>query len=123
MDSSPIDSHDDQTFHLIRLPRETVELAKNGGSKKVGTLYVYDDSRSEFIDDNSHKVYSLVRNTPIKGEGGTRKHSNNVAASEESDLFRISLQKKEAVHLGKVKLSTLLAVPKADEKDVSTAYG
>lgn len=126
MDSSPIGSPDDQTYHLIRLPKESVERAKNGGtnSVKVGTVNVYRGGRAEFVDDESLKEYSLMRNIPIKGEpvSGGHKRANCVSASEESDLFRISLQKKEAVHLGKVMPLTLLAVPRVDETNVSTAF-
>lgn len=126
MDSSPIGSRDEQTYHLIRFPKESIERAKNAGgsSKKIGTVYVYAGGRAEFIDDESSKVYSLMRNIPIKSEttGGGHKRANCISASEESDLFRISLQKKDAVHLGKVKTSTLLAVPRVDETSVSIVF-
>lgn len=129
MDLSPIDSHDEQTFHLIRLPKEAAiqQAAAKNGPVKVGTIFVHDNNRVEFVDDKTNKVYSLMRNTPVKGEIGGSSHShkrvNYVAPSEESDLLKLSLQKEEAIHLGKVKFSTLLAVPKDDETDVSTVSG
>lgn len=137
MDSSQIDSPDDQqTFHLIRLPRETVERARNG-SCKVGTLFVHDDGSADFQDNHSREIYTLLRNCPI-GSDSSRANSNSggssqkrssytaafidrMASSNETDLLKISLQKDEALHLGKVKTSTLLAAPKGDETNVSTA--
>lgn len=148
MDSSQLDSQSDhQTFHLIRLPKETVDRAKNG-SCLVGTLLVHDDGSMEFEDNLSRKSYQLLRNTPIGatrnqldtppssqlkstsgGDGqsmGRVSHINainsiHLASSNESDLLKISLQKDEAIHLGKVKTSTFLAVPKAGVTSVSTA--
>lgn len=122
MDSLQLDLQDDQTFHLIRLPRATVERANNAStnSLKVGSVFVAEDNTLEFIDDESRKLYKLIRNKPVKSENVRR--ANNVAACEESDLFKISVQKEEAVHLGKVTPSTLLAVPKVDEKDVSIVF-
>lgn len=137
MDTLPIDLPDDQqTFHLIRLPRETVERASSG-SCKVGTLYVGSDGFIEFQDNQSRKVYSLVRNDPVRnvassqsgGQQSSQKrtvytaanNNANLASSNESDLLNLSIQKDEAIHLGKVKTSTFLAVPKADETNVSIA--
>lgn len=125
MDSLPIGSEDEQTFHLIRLPKETVERARRGGSK-AGTVYVLDNNNVEFHDTNTNKVYKVIRNDPTcvetrPGEASSQKQAraNKMVACEESDLFKISIQKEEAVHLGKVKLSTLLAVPKDGARDVS----
>lgn len=133
MDSLLTGLDDDQTFLLIRFPKETVDRSKSiveGGSTKVGSLFVYNDGHAEFQDEASYKVYSLTRNSvpqTIKPESGSRpgsqKSEQGGSSIEESDLFKISLQKDEAVHLGKVKLSTLLAVPKVDEKDVSAVFG
>lgn len=120
MDSSPIDSENDQAFLLIRLPKETVERCRNGGSK-VGSVFVYEDGHMEFQDNESNKVYSAIENKPIC-EDKFFKKLNQVLHVEESDLFKISLQKDEAIHLGKVKPSALLVVPKVDEKDVSTVF-
>lgn len=123
MDSSPLGLGNDQTFLLIRLPKETVERGRDGSSK-VGSVFVYEDGQMEFQDDESNKVYSIIKNLPaVKQETTQRKKPNHVVPNEESDLFKISLQKDEAIHLGKVKPSTLLAVPKVDEKDVSTVFG
>lgn len=125
MFSSQIDSQDEQTYLLIRLPKETVERAKASGStsSKAGSIYVYPDGRAEFQDENSLKVYALLRNEPIKEEKGPSRTSHcgkdEIIANEESDLIKISLQKNDAIHLGKVKLSTLFAVPKVDERDAS----
>lgn len=124
MDSSPIGSQDRQTFNLIRLPKETVDRGRAGGpgKVKVGSVYVYPDGRAEFQDSDTLKVYNLIRNEPIKMERGTSRYTNTddkMVASGESDLIRISLQRSHAVHLGKIKLSTLFAVPKGDERDVS----
>lgn len=121
MDSSQIDSEDDQTFLLIRLPKETVASSQQEGSSRVGSVFVYDDGQMEFQDDKSHKMYTLMRNSQPKTITSQRQ-GNHLIANEESDLFKISLQKNDAVHLGKVRLSTLLAVPKVDEKGVSTAF-
>lgn len=123
MDSSQIGSEDGQTFLLMRLPKETVERSRNGSSK-VGSVFIYEDGQMEFQDNESNKVYSIIKNSPYtKIETSQKKKPNHVVANEESDLFKISLQKDEAIHLGKVKPSTLLAVPKVDEKDVSTVFG
>lgn len=124
MDSSPIGSAEDKTFLLIRLPKETVQRCREGNSK-VGTVFVYDDQRVEFQDDKSFKLYTLMRNSQANGKTNTSSHrkDNQIPAVEESDLLEVSLQKDEAVHLGKVKLSTLLAVPKVDEKDVLAVFG
>lgn len=119
MDSLQTGSDDDQTFLLIRFPKESVERAKNSGNTLVGSVLVYEDGRVEFQDNKSQHAYSLMTNTPPKKAGSSRKIQ--IVANEESDLFRVSLQKDEAVHLGKVKSSTLLAVPKADETGVYTA--
>lgn len=118
MDSSQIDSEDDQTFLLIRLPKETVDKSQHGSSK-VGSVFIYDDGQMEFQDDKSLKFYTLMRNSQPKAVKNQR-HGDHLVANEESDLFKISLQNDDVVHLGKVRLSTLLAVPKVDEKGVST---
>jgi len=141
MDSLPIDSQEEQqTFHLIRLPKETVERAK-GRSCKVGTLFVdHDRNTVEFRDYHSCTMYSLLQNNPIgnqhaqrttqlnsqdesnkKPSTSTLSNSALVANSNETDLLKISLQRDEAVHFGKVKTSTFLAVPKVDETSASTA--
>lgn len=126
MHSLPIGSEEEEAFLLIRLPKETVDQRRQAGeasTTKVGSIFVYSDSQAEFQDVNSQKIYTLLRNSPTKSgthSGGSQKRSCHVVSNEESDLFKISLQKDEALHLGKVKLSTLLAVPKVDEKDVST---
>lgn len=124
MDSSLIDSAEDQTFHLIRLPKDLVERSRKEGNSNVGSVFVYHDGQVEFQDNKTHKVYTLMRNTPTKSESSGLKKGNKepVVANEGADLFKISLQKDEAVHIGKVKSSTLLAVPKVDGKDVSTAF-
>lgn len=131
MSSSPIDLLDEQTFLLIRLPKQTFEKAKNSetNSAKVGSVFIYDDGQAEFQDADSLKVYKLMRNEAVKNESTptkTNKSSlnihNNLVSSEESDLIKISLQKDEAIHLGKIKSSILFAVPKADEKDASTVF-
>lgn len=124
MDSSPIDSGDDRTFHLIRLPKVTIERAVSSGNSKVGTVFVYDSGEIEFYDDQSKSSYNLIRNTPIirndeSGSGSQKLKVKHVIACEESDLLKVSLQ--EAIHLGKVTPSTLLAVPKDVETSVSTA--
>lgn len=128
---SQICSQDERTFLLIRFPKETVQRSQTvvGGSLKVGSLSVLRDDSLEFQDDQSKKIYSLMRNTPlakvkeINNKKVKTQTVTDTVANEESDLFKISLQKDEAVHLGKVKLSTLLAVPKVDEKDVATVFG
>lgn len=120
MDSSQTDSEDDQTFLLIRLPKETVKRSQHGSSN-VGSIFVYDDGQMEFQDDKSLKIYTLLRNSQPKVVKNHRQANHDIA-NEESDLFKISLQKSDAVHLGKVRLSTLLAVPKVDERGVSTAF-
>lgn len=121
MDSSQIDLEDDQTFLLIRLPKKTVASSQHEGSSRVGSVFVYDDGQMEFQDDKSHEIYTLMRNSQPKTITSQRQ-GNHLIANEESDLFKISLQKNDAVHLGKVRLSPLLAVPKVDEKGVSTAF-
>jgi len=123
MDSSLIDSGDEQTFHLIRLPKETVERCKDGDSSKVGSIFVYENGDIEFQDDKSLKVYTIMRNTPKMASSNQKRVNNHLVANEESDLFKISLQKNEALHLGKVKLSTFLAVPKDGAIDAATAFG
>lgn len=131
MDSSLTDSEDDQTFLLIRLPKETVERSRNraaDSSTKVGSVFVFEDGSAEFQDDSSLKTYTLMRNSPKqpkpKNEGDrsniSQKKVPSIISNEESDLFKISLQNDEAVHLGKVRLATLLSVSKVDETDVST---
>lgn len=120
MDSSPIDSENDQAFLLIRLPKETVDRCRTGGSK-VGSMFVYEDGQMEFQDNESNKVYSIIENKPI-GRMDFEKRTSRLLQIEESDLLKVSLQKDEAIHLGKVKPSALLAVPKVDEKDVSTVF-
>lgn len=122
MDSSQVGSEDDQTFLLIRLPKETVERSQDGSSK-AGSVFVYEDGQMEFQDSESNKVYSLIRNFPAKILESSHKKKNHVVANVESDLFKISLQKDEATHLGKVKPSTWLAVPKVDERGASTVFG
>lgn len=126
MNSLPIDLQDEQTFLLIRLPKATVERTQSGG--KAGSVFVYDDGRSEFQDAESLKLYSLFKNEIPKVKQQTSSQEtqcrtatnieNNVVSSEESDLISISLDKDEALHLGTVKSSVLFAVPKVDEKDV-----
>lgn len=114
MDSSPIGSEDEQTFLLIRLPKETAERCQQGSSK-VGSVFVYDDGQMEFQDDKSLKIYDLMRNS-----GPTQKLSTSFrqdtsqmcTASEKSDLFKISLQKEEALHLGKVTTNSLFCIAK-----------
>lgn len=92
MDSSPIDSQEGQTFLLIRLPKESVERANNG-RVKVGSLYMYPDGRTEFQDNHTSKIYTLI----------TR--------PDESDLLQISPQRSLALHLGKIDRSTLCLAP------------
>lgn len=121
MDSLQTGSEDDQTFLLIRFPKESVERSKTGSGPLVGSILVYEDGRIEFQDNKSHNVYSLMSNSPPKKGGASQRRDCHVVVNEESDLFRVSLQKDEAIHLGKVKSSTLLAVPKADETSVYTA--
>lgn len=137
MNSSPIDLPDEQTFLLIRLPKQTAERARNSNntdhtSTKLGSVFIYADGRAEFQDAESLKMYELMRNqssglettnTKIeKSTGSIVNIDTNVISSEESDLMRISLQKDEAIHLGKVKSSTLFAVPRVDETDASTVF-
>lgn len=114
MDSSRIDSGDERTFLLIRLPRETVNATKElTGLNKVGTVSVDTSNCTVFRDDYSGKVYNLVRNEPTAHKTSTtNKKESSIVANEESDLFRISLHRDEAIHIGKVKSSTLLSVPK-----------
>lgn len=134
MDLLPQDSLDDpQQLLLIRLPKEIVEASRSSATGKVGSLYIYDNGLAEIEDEATSKVYTLMRNSPNKrknnelnasGNSLDQKHSDNhEVANEESDLFKISIRKDEAVHLGKIKFSTLLAVPKVDGKDVLTAHG
>lgn len=138
MDSLQTDSADDQTFLLIRLPKETVARSQSGCGTHVGSVYVFDGGYTEFQDDQSKNIYSLLSNSVSKlsnnngsvnagghHQMGSKRETTNsqLVADDESDLFKISLQKDEAIHLGKVKLSTLLAVPRVDEKDVSAAFG
>lgn len=122
MHSLQIDSQDEQTFLLIRLPRETIETSRQSsttvaGNTKVGSIQVFDDGQAEFHDTRSSKTYTLMRNSTRKA----KKKDSPVIANEESDLFKLSLQNCEADHLGKVKFSALLAVPKAGELDASIA--
>ena len=126
MDSSPIDSPDEQTFHLIRLPKSIVEQAASGNTR-VGTVTVDSNGLVELKDDNSGKLYTLIRNVPLdkdsnEGSQATKIKIHDVSTGEKSDLFKISLQKEETMHIGKVKPLTLLAVPKDDGTDVSTVY-
>lgn len=132
MNSSPIDSLDEQTFLLIRLPRETVDKARQRESgAKAGSVFVYDDGRTEFQDSETLKMYSLLRNQSPNVKEHTILQSSqcktstnarsNVKSIEESDLIRISLQNDEAIHLGKVKSSVLFAVPKVDDRGASSA--
>lgn len=121
MDLSRIGLEDDQTFLLIRLPKETVEEHKKSGVSNVGSVVIHKDGQTIFQDGKSHKLYTLMTNSPIKGEGD-RKSGKHILANEESDLFKISLHKEEAVHLGKVKTSTCFAVPMVDDRDVSTVF-
>lgn len=116
MDSLLPDSPD-EVYHLIRLPKEMVERAKRGETK-LGSVHVYENNCVEIQDNVSKKVYSLVRNVPKRdgdGSGSNQRQNVHVAPSEESDLFKISLQKGHAIQLGKIKSSALLAVPKADD--------
>lgn len=151
MNSLPTDSLNEQAFILIRLPRETIEQHRerakdpNNRDTKVGSVYVYDDGHAEFQDNSSLKLYSLIRNTTNlvnvkqqqqqasqsqqqsqgsvkKGEYLQQDSSYDTVANEQSDLFKISLQKSEAIQLGKVKFSTLLSVPKVDGIGVSTLF-
>lgn len=121
MDLLQTGSVDEQTFLLIRFPKESVERSKSSGDPHVGMLLVHEDGRVEFQDNKSQNVYTMITHTPPKKIGSSQKKENHTIESEESDLFRVSLQKDEAVHLGKIKSSALLAVPKADETDVYTA--
>lgn len=135
MDSLLTDLAEDRTFLLIRLPKETVERCEKGTGGCVGSVYVYDGGYSEFQDNHSAKVYSLLNHSVSRQTNNNSSSSQNQSwtkrdatisqpvADDESDLFKISLQTDEAVHLGKVKPSTLLAVPKVDEKDVSAVFG
>lgn len=127
MDLLQTGSADDQTFLLIRLPKETVARHLKGESH-VGTVHLSEAGYAEFQDNQSQRVYTLMRNSvPKQLNGGSQRsklnNNSQPVADDESDLFKISLQKDEAVHLGKVKLSTLLAVPKGDETDVSAVFG
>lgn len=125
MSLSPIDLLDEQTFLLIRLPKETVNKARERRSgEKVGQVYVYDDGRTEFQDSETLRLFNLLRNQSptikdhvVSQSSQCRTSTNaksNIVSSEESDLIRISLQSDEAIHLGKVKSSVLFAVPKVD---------
>lgn len=125
MDSSLIDSADDQTFHLIRFPKEILNNCDKTATTKAGSVFVYHDGRIEYQDDKSHKIYSLLNNSqhldPSLPSPKKEIRRQQLVPNEESDLFRISLQTgNEAVHLGKVKPSTWLVVPKVDETGAST---
>lgn len=129
MASLPLDSLEDpQQLLLIRLPKDIVEASRSSATGKVGSVYIYADGQAEIKDDRTNKVYELIRNVPTAGNAGgvgsqSQTVDNHEIANEESDLFKISVQKDEAVHLGKVKFSTLLAVPRVDEIDASTVFG
>ena len=95
------DDRQETTFHLIRLPKETCER----GSGHVANLTVDPTDGSLVLQDNSsNKIYSVISN-----------YSKTKTLDEPEDghdLVKVSLNREELVHLGKVDVSTLICVPK-----------
>lgn len=104
MDPVHIDLQNDQTFHLIRLPKETIERLKeagpSGNQTSVGTLIINKEGPPVFQDKESKKTYDLISNNSSKVK--VNKH----------DLIEVKPDKRQATHLGKIMPSTLITVPK-----------
>jgi hypothetical protein len=104
MDSSQIDLQNDQTFHLIRLPKETIERLKEAGPSAnrapVGTLIINKEGPPIFQDSVSKRTSDLISNNNLK------------VKVDKYDLIELRPDKREATHLGKVMPSTLITVPR-----------
>jgi hypothetical protein len=108
MDPSPIDLQNENTFHLIRLPKETVqrlqEASSSATSEPVGTLIITKEGPPVFQDKETKKTFDLISNNL----------NVKVQKNDLNDLIEVKLDKKEATHLGKVMPSTIISVPRGD---------
>lgn len=104
MDPVHIDLHNDQTFHLIRLPKETIERLREAGTNvnhsPVGTLIINKEGPPVFQDKESKKTYDLISNNSLK------------VKVDKNDLIEVKPDKRQATHLGKIMPCTLITVPK-----------